>query len=440
MLLFHFAVCIFDFTVVYQFANNFLSNKRTSLAAKSICVLTAAALLVVANLFKISWLNPVIYCILSFILISSLFESTFLIKLAFPIFALVLSGATEFVTGFLLSIVHETPLQSTDIFLSYDSIIPVTLSKIAFWGIVIAIKICYPKNQYKAFSIKAICLLSLPISSSIILYSLLYFEEFLTSSFSNTIILLFICVLQIVVNLVVFNVYDDQMKTTELRSQLEGALIAQRKTEEYYRTQESNLKKIYSLIHDFKNHLLLIQGMFLVGDENLGESINHLCGKFMDQSIMIKKLTDNNAINIVIYQKEQECIADNIEMKVNINYPTFKFLDYSDACTLLGNALDNAIAACASLADENKFITITFTRHNDMAFIEIENSRNETDKILNDNQIFRSTKKDNITHGYGIFSMQECIKKYSGRVILNYTEKTFVATIMFIIKTDTVQT
>ena len=89
-----------------------------------------------------------------------------------------------------------------------------------------------------------------------------------------------------------------------------------------------------------------------------------------------------------------------------------------DICLIFGNALDNAIEACAKhLCDEGKIITIKSSYTRGFLFITIENPVTNDIQIVNNT--IATTKSDKSSHGMGLHSIRTSVDKYNGEIKLS---------------------
>ena len=95
------------------------------------------------------------------------------------------------------------------------------------------------------------------------------------------------------------------------------------------------------------------------------------------------------------------------------------------------NAIDNAIEACEKVKD--KYILVSITSDEKMLKIIIENTSPYVE--IKDNKI-KTTKSDNIRHGYGIKSIKSALKNNDGLISLDYQNGIFICRI--IMKNDVV--
>lgn len=424
MYLFNWVICFLEYLIAYEFTGNFLNPKGKDYIKKMACILIFSSVLFTCNLFNYIWLNPIVFGLTLFAANSIIFIGTYSTKFALAAFLSVLSAASEFLSAFVLSLVLGSSVSHV-LLLPHNKMIAMAISVFTLWIIVKFIRNAYQKSKYNISKIQTNALLILPISSIIIMHVLLYFDKWIPLTSMHVFLTCSICVLLGLVNLIVFNVYDDQMKAAELKAQLLNARLAQEKAEEYYHAQEQYLQDMHTLTHDFKKHLTTIRAL---ADANkpLNEYLDQLSDRMAESSKGVIAYTDNKVINVIIHQKQQICLENDIELIIKCEYPLLGFIKYPDACSIFGNALDNAIAACLLQTETQRYIQLDFYRHNETLIIEFENSRDPLIELLEDGKsIFKSTKQEPRLHGYGLINIKDAVKVYNGRAIFNFTDGTF---------------
>ena len=123
--------------------------------------------------------------------------------------------------------------------------------------------------------------------------------------------------------------------------------------------------------------------------------------------------------------REKQLIAGDINTTIVFDGELpGNLLNAADICTLFGNALDNAIDACAKLTDsDEKEISIKSSSSHRFLFIIIKNPVKEKVQIINNN--IGTTKADKHAHGVGLRSIQATAKKYSGTTSLSCKDNVF---------------
>lgn len=185
-------------------------------------------------------------------------------------------------------------------------------------------------------------------------------------------------------------------------------------------------------IHNIKNALFVISGYIIIGEYNKAlEKISDICDSFEESCHIC--ITGNSIIDILLQYKMNTAKQYNIEIHyINELSHTFSFSgDEMDFCTALGNALDNAIEACANLDSSiNRYINVEFSSEaDDYISVEISNPVNGIVPVKNNH--INSTKGDNLYHGFGIISMKECVQKYSGKLEFKQKENIFYVKLVF---------
>ena len=120
--------------------------------------------------------------------------------------------------------------------------------------------------------------------------------------------------------------------------------------------------------------------------------------------------TGNAAADGVLYHYGCIARAKNIEFSVCCYLKDIAIPD-TDFCTILGNALDNAVTA-AGQYDGKRFIEVATEKKHDMLLITVDNS---FDGILfQENGKIYSKKRQNKQEGIGILSMKKLCEKHGG--------------------------
>lgn len=86
-------------------------------------------------------------------------------------------------------------------------------------------------------------------------------------------------------------------------------------------------------------------------------------------------------------------------------------------CTILANALDNALEAIDKMNSDNTISVESFVKNNSF-FLNISNPVKENVRISKNNTI-RTTKKNSSEHGIGSKNIQRVVKKYNGALTLS---------------------
>ena len=72
--------------------------------------------------------------------------------------------------------------------------------------------------------------------------------------------------------------------------------------------------------------------------------------------------TKNDILDIILKEKSNVCIDNNINFFADINFEKCNFIQMIDVCSIFLNILDNAIEACLKIKDNERKISIDVTK------------------------------------------------------------------------------
>jgi sensor histidine kinase regulating citrate/malate metabolism len=133
--------------------------------------------------------------------------------------------------------------------------------------------------------------------------------------------------------------------------------------------------------------------------------------------------TGNGIVDAILTDKQIKAREDHITIKFDGSVPP-NALSAVDLCVLFGNTVDNAVEACEKLPKEaEKEIKITSRCNSGFIFIQIENPTAEA--VVIQNNMIDTTKADRSSHGYGLYSLKQTVKKYDGEIALSCDNNVF---------------
>ncbi|MGB8450917.1 MAG: GHKL domain-containing protein [Anaerocolumna sp.] len=418
-----FVKCFIDFYFAYKFINVFFQPKVKSLLADLSGIAISTVLLFLINSFNNSILNSIFMLIIIFVRCKIVLNGNWRTIFVTSLIAFTIDLFCEFMTIAIGNIILQyTPyLRGTDtlqIFLIESSVI--IYSFISYYLIKVLkkkkLKILYPSKY----------LLILPVTSIGSMYYILYLHNnsCSTYTFFSNIIYVAVVIGLGMANIIVLAVHDEINKKAALEQEVEKMRTQQITTEISYKQQESCLQELRRISHDFKKHLICLSGL-IQSNSGVEEYISNLINEIDNSKFQNLNRSDNNALNIILYEKEQQCLKLNIKFEIEIEYNLLSFLSYKDTCTIFANALDNAISACGLSLDFNleAYINLRIFRVNSMLFIEIYNTK-VNDIVIKGNRI-KSTKKSSGSHGYGLMNIKDAVSHYNGTMDFSFTENIF---------------
>lgn len=173
---------------------------------------------------------------------------------------------------------------------------------------------------------------------------------------------------------------------------------------------EESYRRLKTLRHDAKHYFTLIAGLIELKEyEKVKELIKEVneVELVYNENVIIK---DRPIINAIINTKIEKAKNNGIEFKYNI---LSDFMDVSekDMSILLANLLDNAIEASMK-CDNKKEIYLDI--YNSKNYLQLLIKNTVIDPVMNKNPMLKTTKNDKSSHGLGLLSIKNIIKKYDG--------------------------
>lgn len=195
--------------------------------------------------------------------------------------------------------------------------------------------------------------------------------------------------------------YQNLQKQTEMTMQME-------QQKGYYQALTEAVRMEREARHDFKHQIAAVRGYLENGNT---EELQKYCDMEEKRLLDVAEIpyTGNAAADGMLYH--YACIAKENQITFSV-YCSLSDLAMSDSdlCCILGNALDNAVTACAA-CDGDREIRVMAKREHNIVLITVDNT---FDGVLlkKDGQILSKKRKDE--EGIGLGSMKKICEKYGG--------------------------
>ncbi|WP_207649472.1 sensor histidine kinase [Anaeromicropila populeti] len=268
-----------------------------------------------------------------------------------------------------------------------------------------------------------IFIFSIPLGSFYIIFTILRFNNMNPAKTMS-------CVIALMgLNIATFYLYDSLAAYYEER--LDKMLL--RKQNEYYAKQfemmNQSSESFRAMRHDLKNHLIVLD-MFLK-DGDAGKASEYI-SKIVDTCYGEKRLVESGNIEIdsILNFKLDEAYTKGIDLTYDLNIPSSIAVEPLDLVAILGNLLDNAIAACSKVTEERK-ISFSFRYSRNKMYIHVSNPF--YGKVLYKNSKIVTSNSDKQNHGIGLSSVQSIIHKYDGTMEISHEDNVFNVDILMYI-------
>ncbi len=161
--------------------------------------------------------------------------------------------------------------------------------------------------------------------------------------------------------------------------------------------------------HDMRHHFALLQG--LVAEKRLEEMEEYLRVAQSDMdAITPTRFCENETVNLILSAFAYKAKQSNILLTIDAKLPGSLILSDTELCSLLSNALENAIHACKNISPPHeRRITLRMYSKNTRLCIDIRN-RYSTEPLFHQ-ELPISQEQD---HGFGVKSMVHIVEKHGG--------------------------
>lgn len=217
-----------------------------------------------------------------------------------------------------------------------------------------------------------------------------------------------ICTFYLVFVLLYYNESQKQTKAQRERDILASQFQHARIELDAMRRMQNNTV-IYR--HDMRHHLSLIGGFVADGDLTKIKEYLATTESAIDALTPIR-YCENETVNLIISSFESKAKKIQVSLHTDVKLPDELEMNDTELCSLISNALENAILA-ASQVEEEKLRKVYFHAiiNDDRLVISTENAY--VGRIEMEGELPKSNKKE-AGHGFGIKSMVDIVERHGG--------------------------
>ena len=175
---------------------------------------------------------------------------------------------------------------------------------------------------------------------------------------------------------------------------------------------ELSHEKTKAVHHDLNRHAGIIAYLLELGRfDDAKQYISEINEEL--KSIRLPSVSGCHVIDAVLNEKYLLASDKNIDMSFDIDRLNKINVSSVDMCSILSNAIDNAIEACEKIDNpSDRFISVTLGIKDSMFIVSIKNTISE--KTYNESVNLLSKKPDAENHGIGLKNINRILKKYKG--------------------------
>ena len=228
-------------------------------------------------------------------------------------------------------------------------------------------------------------------------------------------------------NIAILQIILTNSKKAEMDRQLQETRHKMELEQSHYKQVEQRRAELTKIRHDFNNQLATIERLMKSGNESSAQEMVSALSKKIQQ-------TNENpycnipVINAILSEKAQACEIAGIGLAVELDIPTKLIVEQIHLCSIFGNLLDNAIAACIQIKDNETVtpgtetarmptIQLNSTIHGDYLFIKAINPSSEP------------PKKPPFGRGHGTHILSDITARYDGDYRTKYKDGVFTAVV-----------
>ena len=209
-------------------------------------------------------------------------------------------------------------------------------------------------------------------------------------------------------------------KQQSIQRELEDELRLARLNEHYSRQYSESMKQQYAAVrsmkHDMRNSFLTVAELIRDGEY---DSAYRFAKENSDAPEALQAFADtgSSVADAVINSKLSYAAGLGISTRC-LSVSRISGISDIDLCSLLGNALDNAVTACAALPpDTEREISLEISCDNGR-FYTFTVKNTVASSVLESNPELLTTKDDSTSHGLGTKIIRDIAKRSGGRVDL----------------------
>lgn len=326
--------------------------------------------------------------------------------------------ASDIITGLILMSTTGVGFSAQGVPTGWYQLIGIIISKTLFASAVfVVLKISKMKEEKIRYS-NWIPIMLVPVSTFLVLLVIFDYMIKIPSSDASTPLVTAAAVSLYITNLLVFYAYNRLQDTARAENKL--SLMEQQADlqHKYNISMQNTFTSVFAFSHDIKNHLTALAA-YLEGNKPALDYLNEF--GVTVHSFSLPCQSGILALDALINEKYLLAKSSDIRMEVRLHKLRAKGVDPSDLCTIVGNALDNAIEGCKKVEGE-RVIKARIAETLDDVIIVVHNSVSPEQDGQTD---FKTTKKNKKIHGFGLKNIKRVLEKYNGLYMIKVEDGVF---------------
>ena len=192
---------------------------------------------------------------------------------------------------------------------------------------------------------------------------------------------------------------------------------------ESFKRIEESYNRTRELRHDLKNHIYVLKG---ITENGTKEEVLSYLEKMTDavEEATYISMSGNSAVDAILNEKLIDARKNGVSTQFDITPLRELKISAMDVCTILSNALDNAVEACVKFEQPgDRYIDVKIEDGENEMIISVKNPSTEAPKRRAGAYVSR--KKDKENHGLGLKSIKRTVDKHKGDMLVKYEDGIF---------------
>ena len=215
--------------------------------------------------------------------------------------------------------------------------------------------------------------------------------------------------------------YNETKKQASLQREKDMLDLQFRLAQTEFTSLQQIQQNAASYRHDMRHHFALLQGLASKGNiEGIKEYLRTVQSDL--DAITPIRFCENETVNLILSAFAAKAKQGSIILTVDARLPDLLPFSDTELCSLLSNALENAIHACEQIADSSKrIIRLRMYSKNNKLCIDLHNSY-QLEPIFHQGLPVSQEQE----HGFGTKSMAHIVEKHGGVFQFSVKDGSFI--------------
>ena len=219
--------------------------------------------------------------------------------------------------------------------------------------------------------------------------------------------------------------YHMTLQETQVRREMENLQNVLDMQYKQYRISEQTIDLVNRKYHDLKHQIAYLKSD--ITEKQKLDFLNEMEAEVRQYEA--QNQTGNHVVDTILTEKYLQCQKMNIQMTAVVDGTAMEFLPVMEICSLLGNALDNAIEAVQKVVPEQeRLIRFSVDKTKGFLRMRVENRYMGELKMRDGNPF--TTKQNKEYHGFGVKSMKTIAEKHDGSLHVELKDGWFLLNIL----------